>query len=669
MPRIRLSTRQVDRAPNVDFSRSGMERARAIGDLGRQVSGTIDNSLRIINQIKENDARIAATEWETAMMRGLNGYVTTGPDGSEQRVPGFGQKTFTDYDRDGGSPQTDLAEIEKTFQASDTYQRMDGITRKKFDRMVMIRREQYRQKANELYDRNKAAKDKFWDARAIELADEHLKQSTSLDDAEFEKMNDEVAKRKLDVIYKRMNKNDERVAAAWKEDYKRLTSAARVQRVTDLADQGAKGDTRLVDGQPVPAQADLDRAAQFLEGMKAKGDYDEKTIKDLGYKIVQAQAQLDNRIRGEIEQVKDAALVHAYDENGLAGLGKAETALTAAAAGLRKGSAVQTAALEAAKKLGLAADQRTEYDLMNDLSEGKKVFMDDGKTPIFTPGSRQAKLFPKVYEAYTKKAFNANHGYYQLEAETKMLEFAGAGNPQGYFSWLAQAVVDKKLTPGDFQRYKEKYTKGCLEGFKGQEGQETRQQQNFRKMNEALKDTFGVDFMESVKRTPSGDVAFDKFGNPKYDEKASAPDFKFRRDTGEYAYNDIFGRSYSTIKKTETISADKMKEVINVALELAKYDGAELPPAQMPYDLIWLQPGVDITKPHKVDAVADFKAFLKGLNDEKRCLDAASALAERAKFVTNIRQYGAVNERDRTDRINASKPITDKQEISTESRK
>ena len=660
MPTIRLSTRRIDGAPGVDFARSGMERARAIGDVGRQISGTIDRTLIIANRIKENDARIAATEWETAMMRGLNGTDVTDSAGKVTHIPGIAQKTWEDYRREGGdgSPIADLARIEEAFQATDTFRNMDSITRRKFDRLVALKREGYRRTVNGLHDRNRAAEDRFWDARAIQNADERLSLSFCEDDEAFEKTSAEVAKDKLAIAYKRMDLNDERVGVAWKKDYDAIRKDAALKRVAALAELGAQGDTKIIGGKIETGQADLDRASAYLAKMTESGRFSPKEASDLGFRIVQAQSRLDNRIQGEIERYKDAALVHAYDENGLAMLGEAEATLTMAAAGLRNGSAVQTAALGAAKKLGVAADQRVEYDIMSDLCDGKKLFMNDGKTPIYTPGSRQARLFPRVYEAFEKKqdaAFRKNHGHYQLEAETKMLDFAAAGNPQGYFSYLAQRVVDKKLTPGDFQRFKEKFRTGCLKGFKGAEGQMPRQQRLFGDLNTALKEAFGVDFTESVKRTSTGDVKFDAQGMPEYDENADAPDFEYARRDPDALYR----RNYNRGLTTETISAEKMREAVNVALELAKYDGAELPPAKMPFDLTWMRPGADITKPHRIDAVADFKEFLARLKDEKRCLDAASELARRATWAVNLRQYGDAAERDRTDRIAKSKPVTD----------
>lgn len=642
---------------------AGAAGARAIGQIGDDLSRTVPHVIDVVNRVKENDARIAVTQWETAMMRGLNGTDVTDETGNVTHVPGIAQKTWEDYRREGpnGSPIADLAKVEEAFQATDTYRNMDSITRRKFDRMVALKREGYRKTVNGLHDRNRIAEDRFWDTRAIQNADEKLNLSFCEDDEAFEKMSDEVAKDKLAIAYKRMDLNDERVGAAWKRDFATLKKESALKRVGALADLGAQGDTKLVGGKLESGQADLDRASAYLAKMTESGVFSRKEASDLGFRIVQAQARLDDRIQGEIEQYKDAALVHAYDEDGLVALGEAETTLTNAAAGLRKGSSVQTAALAASKKIGIAADQRAEYDIMNDLCDGKNLFMTDGKTPIYTPGSRQARLFPKVYEAFTKKqdaAFRKNHGYYQLEAETKMLEYAGAGNPQGYFSYLAQAVVDKKLTPGDFQRYREKYRTGCLKGFDGGKEQKTMRQQTFEALNKALNETFGVDFSASVKTSDAGEIKFDQAGYPEYDEKGRRPDFKYRRDTGRHAHNDLFGRSSSTIKKTETIGFDEMRALVNAAMDLAMNDGAEIPVANLPFDARYLLRGSE-KDTHVVNAVADFKAFLDGLKDEKKCLDAAAALAERAKYVTNLRIYSEVNAKDRMQRIVKSKPVTD----------
>ena len=76
----------------------------------------------------------------------------------------------------------------------------------------------------------------------------------------------------------------------------------------------------------------------------------------------------------------------------------------------------------------------------------------------------------------------------------------------------------------------------------------------------------------------------------------------------------------------------------------------------MPFDLTFMRPGADITKPHKVNAVADFTTFIDDLKDRRRCIDAAEALRRRATFVTTLRQTAAANEDDRTAKIANAKP-------------
>ena len=396
--RIDLSTRRLAGAmpqTRVFQSTAGAAAARAIGQIGDGLSRAIPQTLNVIDRIKENDARIAATEWDTAMMRGLNGTDVTDATGKVTHVPGIAQKTWEDYRREGrdGSPIADLVRLEEAFQATDTYRNMDGITRRKFDRLVALKREGYRRTVNGLHDRNRMAEDRFWDARAIQNADEKLNLSFCEDDEAFERMSDEVAKDKLAIAYKRMDINDERVGAAWKKDYDAIMKDSAMKRVAALAELGAQGDTKIIGGKLETAQADLDRASAYLAKMTESGRFSPKEASDLGFRLVQAQTRLDNRIQGEIENFSANAIA----KGELSGIEDAYRMMNGFGFMFKPGSKNHTVALVEAQRLDVEADKEVRRIIENDLLAGKELTMSDGKTLIYDPKKESDKRFVKLY--------------------------------------------------------------------------------------------------------------------------------------------------------------------------------------------------------------------------------------------------------------------------------
>lgn len=312
-----------------------------------------------------------------------------------------------------------------------------------------------------------------------------------------------------------------------------------------------------------------------------------------------------------------------------------------------KGSRIHVAALEEANRLDKAADELAQFELMNDLVNGEKMTQEDGKTPICQGDPRKKRLFPAVKAAYDARqereftqAFKAAHDQNRLVARQAMLEYAAAGNPQGYLNWLSTQVVDKKLSVNDFTTLRNEFQNGWMQGFKGNGMQLPKQMQIASKMLETLKDKLGVDYAASVKRSPSGEIQLDKYGLLQTDEKAEEqPEIKYSRDTGGW------------FNSTERISPEDIQSLMNASLSIAMLDGSEVPFDPVTGDR--LPEG----KLHRVDAVNDFSAFVDHLKDEKKVLGAARELANRAAYMNNVRSWASVAETDRTTRMIKSKPV------------
>ena len=307
--------------------------------------------------------------------------------------------------------------------------------------------------------------------------------------------------------------------------------------------------------------------------------------------------------------------------------------------GTKKVSKIRTATLQAAAKLDKAADELCQYEIMNDLVNGINT--------TYPEGTRQARLSPAVKAAYDARqereftqAFKAAHDQNRLVARMAMLEYAAAGNPQGYLNWLASQVVDKKLSVNDFTTLRNEFQNGWMQGFKGQGMQLPKQMQLASKMLETLKDKLGVDYAASVKRSASGEIQLDKYGLLQTDEKAEElPEIKYSRKTGGW------------FNSTERIGPDDILSLMNRSLSMAMLDGSEVPFDPVTGDR--LPEG----KLHRVDAVNDFSAFVDHLKDEKKVLGAARELANRAAYMNNVRSWASVAETDRTTRMIKSKPV------------
>lgn len=708
MPRIRLSDRNIETSPLTRYHmpsgfREGLhglgvatqaqleaarQKKRNADDWQRVIATGLDAAARIKGAVErraEQDANEVATQWEATMLAGLNG--STAEDGSHR--PGIAQKTWQDYEQSGGkeSPITDLAEIEKTFQSSDAYKNMTGMARDRFNRKVAVRRAQYQRAVNEMYDRNRADRTAYFDKMADKVGEDKIATTIFSDDATFEGTAREETFRKMGRKFRALMANPEVIDEPgatpddikWKDpradlyfkgamisDLRNLAMG----RCAKMAENAAQGDVKWVGGKLVTNDAQLRAAEAYAAKLATPTKLADGTVvparispaeaQAIGFKCVQAKEILDRRIQNEIS----GKAANAIAGGNLKELEATEVQLLAAAKDFQKGSKNQTTALVAANKVKEAADGICSYEMMADLDNGRQLLMSDGKTPIFQPGTRQARLFPKVYAAFTDKqtkqfakSFKAVHDQNRLVARQAMIEYAANGNPQGYLNWLTQQVIDKKLTAGDFSTLRTEFQNGWMRGFKGQDQQLPKQMQLADTMLKTIKDKLGVDYAASMKRTDAGEIKLDKFGAPEVAEKAELPDAKYTRDTGVRAtHGDVFfSFSTGTVKATERFSGTEVKTLLDEALRMSMLDGAEVP-----FDPVTGERLPD-GKTHRINAAQDFSDFIDHLKDQKKVLSAARELANRAAYANNIRSWAAANERDRTMAIAKSKPVHDSQ--------
>ena len=328
-----------------------------------------------------------------------------------------------------------------------------------------------------------------------------------------------------------------------------------------------------------------------------------------------------------------------------------------------KGSRVHVAAMEEVNRLDKAADSLAKFELMNDLVNGEKMTKEDGKTPIYMGVPRKERLFPAVYAAFSdqkRKEFNKNFRAAReqnlLVANAAMMDFAARGNPQGFYGFLADAVVNKKLTPGDFERLRDRFNDGWMKGFKGAPDQMSKQSKMAKDMLDAIKDKLGVDMSTAIKTNDFGDPAI-RNGALDWDEKAELPDASVRREFKKTVrHGDMFFSFGSdTATRKEKIESQQLKEALNEAMKLWSSDGLKI--EHDPVTGERLPEG----KTHTVNAVEDFKALLGRLADERNILSAADTLKQQSAYAANVRLFAAAEANRRTERMTNSKPVTDGQ--------
>lgn len=783
MPQIRLSDRDLETAPLVHRRMgSGFDtairarrdaataRAEAMGNVPHHfIHGVheLERMKRTLDVRLDRDAEEVVTQWEAAMMAGLNGSVAA--DGT--RVLGIASKTWADYEQSGGkeSPITDLAEIEKNFQNSEAYRGMNSLVRKRFDRKVAVSRQRYLDAANRLYDRNRQAKDTFNEQQSDAMHERKVETNLFSPDDDFESVSREEAFRKLGRKYANLGliANPEVIDAPgtgpadikWKdkkaEDFFNGAYLDQLQkwekgRCVALAQNAALGEVKIVDGKVISNEAQLKAAEAYAQKLaygkygprqdgtsKGSGYFGELKLKngdvtteysigveidgkereipslvptltkeelklmvddiipnhkkvpetivkkaadhaknriaqglspfandgvarispteaqEIGFKLVQARATLDKRIQDELTGFGAAAIA----QGDLASLEKAHADLQTAASGFEKGSRNHTTALTTAKEVDKAADGVATYDLLTRLAKGDELTMSDGKTPIFSatasdPAERRyARIFPKVHESFTDKRYRAGRATENANAEIQMEVYAAKNDPQGYLNMLADKVVEKKLSLADFNRLEAKFLKGWASGWKPGDRQKPKQMQVAEAHLETIKDKLGVDLSAAFQRTDTGALKFGKNGQLMIDEKADAPEIVYRRET-RLGLPRIFGiEPQDRITWTERFTPEEVKNLIDVSTRMALNDGAEVN-----FDPVTGERLPD-GKTHKLNAVADFAAFVDHLKDEKKVLAAADEMRRFAEQAKMIDLWAFANGNDRKKRITGSQPI------------
>ena len=329
-----------------------------------------------------------------------------------------------------------------------------------------------------------------------------------------------------------------------------------------------------------------------------------------------------------------------------------------------KGSAAAANAAKGAEWLDEKADQVAQFEIMNDLANGEVLTTDNGKTSIYAKDTRKERLFPTVYAAFEAKqakefgqGFRAAREQNLLLVDIAMMEYAARNNPQGFYDFLAQAVIDKKLTAGDFTRLRDKFNNNWMKGFSGEAGQMTKQSAMAADMLEKLKQKLGVDFTAAVKTNDFGSPV-NKNGMLDWDEKVELPDASVGREFQKIVRRgDLFmGQGTRTATRKETIEGEMLKRALDEAMTLWSLNGLEIR-----YDPVTGEK-LPEGKTHEVDALSDFDALLDRLADEKNVLTAADELKRQSSgYMATVRHFGEAEMRRRTERMTGSKPVTDKQ--------
>ena len=410
-----------------------------------------------------------------------------------------------------------------------------------------------------------------------------------------------------------------------------------------------------------------------------KDVFDPKAKEALVGALEERRREIARRDRAAVDMVLNEGMVAAmavqdkdgrYPADRLARIEDAKEKAAKLAETMPKGSAAAAHAATGAAKLDALADQVCQYEIMDKLAAGDELTRDGGKTSTFPPSSRAARIFPKVYAAWNdkqrkefNKGFRAARDQNLLVADAMMMDFAAKGNPQGFYDFLAQAVVDKKLTPGDFTRLRDKFNDGWMKGFKGAPDQTSRQAKTAKAMLEAIDKKLGVDLSVAIKTNDHGDPAI-KNGALDWDDTAlekgnvELPDASVRREFKKVVrHGDMFFSFGSdTATRKEKIEGMQLRKALDEALKLALNDGLK----------IEFNPATGERLPdgetHEVNAVADFKALLDRLVDEKNILSAADTLKWQGNvYAATVRANATTETNRRTKRMVESKPVTDEQ--------
>lgn len=460
-----------------------------------------------------------------------------------------------------------------------------------------------------------------------------------------------------------------------------------VNQNADRILRGMAGDFVLEKFRTLPDEAAVDEHIQTLKADEkallagngplaayfgGKDVFDPKAKEALVGALEERRREIARRDRAAVDMVLNEGMVAAmavqdkdgrYPADRLARIEDAMDKAANLAETMPKGSAAAAHAATGAAKLDALADKVCQYEIMDKLAAGDELTRDGGKTSTFPPSSRATRIFPKVYAAWNdqrrkefNKGFRAARDQNLLVADAAMMDFVARGNPQGFYDYLAQAVVDKKLTPGDFERLRDRFNDGWMKGFKGAPDQMSKQAKMAKDMLDAIKDKLGVDMSTAIKTNDFGDPAI-RNGALDWDEKAELPDASVRREFKKTVrHGDIFFSFGSdTATRKEKIESQQLKEALNEAMKLWSSDGLKI--EHDPVTGERLPEG----KTHTVNAVEDFKALLGRLADERNILSAADTLKQQSAYAANVRLFAAAEANRRTERMTKSKPVTDGQ--------
>ena len=313
--------------------------------------------------------------------------------------------------------------------------------------------------------------------------------------------------------------------------------------------------------------------------------------------------------------------------------------------------------------------QKAVDHALSQMEKGESVWANDGDNEITNGDPRKERLFPKVYAAFQdqrrkefNKGFRAAHDQNLLVADAAMMQYAANGNPQGFYGFLTEAVVNRKITTGDFTRLRDKFNNGWMKGFSAMPGQQSKQSAMAQDMLDAIKTKLGVDMSVAIKTDDYGDPAI-RNGAIDWDDKAlekgdvELPDASVRRQYQAFDRPQGIFRLFAsdTPTRKETIEGRQLRAALDEAMKLWNSDGM-----QIEIDPVTGERLPD-GKTHTVNAVADFNALLDRLVDERNILSAADTLKQQNAYAENVRGNAMAAEVRRAEKRTNSKPVTDEQ--------
>ena len=352
------------------------------------------------------------------------------------------------------------------------------------------------------------------------------------------------------------------------------------------------------------------------------------------------------RWRGMVKAVRDRKEREAIGEitnisaNALArgGLGDLEGALSemnARAAKMPKGSRTETFALREAKRLDMAAQaeaDRQTWDAIIEHAGDKKEWK--------PPEGRMAKNYRRLKESYDRQAaaYNAEtmlaadaalkeeRKSHEAALRTSMMA-AAAVAPGAFAARLAEDASNGSITLGQYRRLRDEFNdvwmqKGMPEKAKTLVG--------------ILKDEFyqGADYDLSERLAVNPKTGrFEYAKDPETKNPFEGEDVEYEAqvlvpyDPNSWGgLKDFLGINRAAHYETETrtITSDEQLELLDIAMDLARYDGDEIR-----FDPVTKEP---LDKPRAFDAADEFRRvcsrmkFMKGVEKARARIDGFAAM-------------------------------------------